>query len=93
VELAERFRTIPHRVHLRICPRIGQPGADLQELYPLAVAFAKPLGKVDQDVSPVFVAPEPRKLVSDGAADETRPDDAFEAIVIELAEARGELFQ
>jgi hypothetical protein len=53
----------------------------------------KPLGKVDQDVSPVFVAPEPRKLVSHRAADETRPDDALEAIVIELAEARGELFQ
>jgi hypothetical protein len=79
VELAERFRAIPHRGHLRPCPPIGQQGADPQELRPRAVAIAKPLGKIDQDVGGVLIASQRRKLVFHRGAEETRPDDAFEA--------------
>ena len=57
VELAERFRAIPHLRHLCLCPPVGQLGADFQKLRPFAIAIAKPLGKVDQDIGGVFVAP------------------------------------
>jgi len=90
VELADGFRASLRLVH--VCPHVRHSGAHIGELRPRAVALAKPLGEVDQDVGGVLVASWSRKFLH-GFAEEARTDDILEALDIEVDEARRELFQ